>query len=307
MPAHYQGGKTASTGGETPPLRVIFYMIWTIKTLLDWSTKYFQDKEIESARLDAELLLAHTLKIRRLDLYLQFDRPLKPEELADYKSLLQRRIFHEPVAYITGKKEFWSREFFVTPDVLIPRPDTEVLIEVARENMSEKKHGFEIGLGSGILAITLLLEFPELKMTAIEVSEKAIAVAKKNADFHHVSDRLEIIHGDFFKEQISKNSYDFIISNPPYVSESEMLTLSPTILKYEPQNALIAGPQGLDFYPAIAEFSRNHLKENGFVAVEMGETQAESVKNIFLKSGFLTLQIKKDYGQKDRVLWVKRR
>lgn len=109
---------------------------WTIKTLIDWSTKYFQDKGIESARLDAELLLAHSLKIRRLDLYLQFDRPLKPEELADYKSLVQRRIAHEPVAYITGKKEFWSREFFVTPDVLIPRPDTEVLIEVVAKQIT---------------------------------------------------------------------------------------------------------------------------------------------------------------------------
>lgn len=276
---------------------------WTIKTLIDWSTKYFQDKEVESARLDAELLLAHTLKIRRLDLYLQFDRPLKPEELADYKSLVQRRILHEPVAYITGKKEFWSREFFVTPDVLIPRPDTEVLIEVARENMAGKNHGFEIGLGSGIISITLLLEFPELKMTAIEVSEKAILVAQKNAEFHGVSDRLQITYGDFFSSfPLPLASYDFIISNPPYVSESEMLTLSPTILKYEPQSALRAGSQGLDFYPAIAEFSKNHLKENGVVAVEIGETQAESVQNIFSKTGFSNILIKKDYAQKDRVL-----
>lgn len=275
---------------------------WTIKTLIDWSTKYFQDKEIESARLDAELLLAHTLKIRRLDLYLQFDRPLKPEELADYKSLVQRRIAHEPVAYITGKKEFWSRDFFVTPDVLIPRPDTEVLIEVARENIADKKHGFEIGLGSGIIAITLLLEFPELKMTAIEISEKAIFVAQKNAGFHGVSERLEIIHSDFFSFFPSPlASYDFIISNPPYVSESEMFKLAPTILKYEPRNALVAGPQGLDFYPAIAEFSKNHLKENGFVAFEMGETQAKPVKIIFSKNGFSNIQIKKDYAQKDRV------
>ena len=155
----------------------------------------------------------------------------------------------------------------------------------------------------------------KIRCQSREISEKAILVAQKNADFHGVSDRLEIIQGDFFSffpsplggegpRSGGEGCFDFIISNPPYVSESEMTVLPPTILKYEPHAALRAGSQGLDFYPAIAQFSKNHLKENGFVAVEIGDTQAEAIKNIFSKTGFSNIQIKRDYAGKDRVLWA---
>lgn len=290
--------------------------VWTLASLLSWCTRYFQDKALESPRLDAELLLAHSLGLRRLDLYLKFDQPLKPQELANFKTLLKRRVAHEPVAYIIGKKEFWSRDFEVTRDVLIPRPDTETLIECVLDPLKRRRgeppcspvnfSGFEIGVGSGIIAVTLLAECPNLHMTALDISEAAIAVAQKNAQRHGVSDRLQLINADFLipnSELQTPNIFDFIVSNPPYIPSHEIENLPASVKDFEPRMALNGGMDGLDFFRALVSFSQDHLKPDGFLAVEIAENQGESVVEIFRDAGFTT-HLKKDHAGLDRVVFA---
>jgi len=293
---------------------------WDIKKLLNWSTEYFQGKGIESSRLDAEILLSHLLHVRRLDLYLQFERPLHKKELADYKALIKRRVNNEPVAYIVGKKEFWSRDFVVTRDVLIPRPDTEVLVEVVLDELKsyiqkekgrgkkEEIFGFEVGVGSGNIAVTILSELKDVEISAIEKSEKAVKVASQNANLHGVQDRLQITQEDIFdytntKHETQNHSYDFIISNPPYCRTGEIQKLPATVRDFEPVDALDGGEDGLKYYRVLTEWSWNHLKENGFLAVEIGEDQGEVVLKMFQDAGFSGVKIKKDYGGLDRVVW----
>lgn len=275
---------------------------WTIKKILDWTQDYFYKKEIDSARLDAELLLSHVLQIKRLDLYLQFDRVLAPKELSAYKALIQRRVEHEPVATILGEKEFWSLTFKVTRDVLIPRPDTEVLVEQVLKKIGGAVHGFEIGIGSGAIAIALLKEVSFLQMEAVEISKAAVLLSQENARTHGVEDRLKIMVKDFLNDFSCVRKFDFIVSNPPYVSEEDFVKLPQTIKNFEPRLALVAADKGLAFYKVIAQKSHEWLKENGFVAVEIGETQGEAVKNIFLKNNLQDIKIIKDYVGLDRVV-----
>lgn len=279
------------------------WTIWTIKRLLQWSTAYFQEKGVTQARLETEVLLAHLLGLKRLDLYLKFDQRLSPSELNAYKDLIRRRLKSEPVAYIVGKKEFWSRDFLVTTDVLIPRPETEMLVQVVLDAVQGRQGGLlglEIGLGSGCIAITLLAEIKDLNMVALEVSSEAIEVARKNMACHGVDRRLAIIQGDFLTYQ-SEEAYDFIVSNPPYVTDSEMGRLSSTVREFEPHDALCAGPDGLKFYEPIAAFAATHLRAHGFVVVEIAETQGRAVENIFVAKGLKTRLIKDHVGH-DRVV-----
>jgi release factor glutamine methyltransferase len=309
---------------------------WTILKLLQWTTDYLKTKEMESPRLEAEVLLAHSLNLKRIDLYVQFERPLSAVELASFKTLLKRRVDHEPLAYIVGKKEFYGREFFVSPGVLVPRPETEMLVECVLSacrsspspalrapspQMGEGKDvaqsalvGFEIGLGSGCIAISLLCEIPTLTMDAVEISEKATQMARKNAEKHGVSDRLNISKADFLSPQNTEygrrntvdgrrsTQYDFIVSNPPYVSFEEMQRLPDTVKKFEPHQALEAGSDGLLFYPAIATFAKKHLKTKGLLAVEIGEDQGYRVAEIFKEVGFGEVEVRKDFARRDRVV-----
>ncbi|MBU0506767.1 MAG: peptide chain release factor N(5)-glutamine methyltransferase [bacterium] len=286
---------------------------WIIKKLLTWTTDYFTQKDIPTPRLDAEILLAHLLQIKKIDLYLQFDRSLLDSELAAFKQLVKRRVQHEPVAYMVGKKEFWSRDFIVSKDVLIPRPETEHIVDAVIDYIKEQGWqdkeitGYEVGLGSGCLAITLLCELPNLKMTAIEISDAAVEIAKKNAKNHGVLDRLEILCEDFLTSDPVKRgrratSYDLIVSNPPYIAEAEKTKLPQTVRDFEPIEALFADQEGLVFYPTIANFSKNYLRESGFVAVEIGETQGPKVAEFFQQAGLQSVAIKKDYAGLDRVV-----
>lgn len=289
---------------------------WTIKQLLSWSQEYFFKKRIETARLDSEILLAHVLSLKRLDLYLQFDRMLTAAELSQFKTLLQRRCHHEPVAYLVGKKEFWSRNFFVSKDVLIPRPDTETLIQAVLDHFKAppsessslteqaRTHGLEIGLGSGNIAITLLLELPDLTMTAVEISKAAIEIAGKNAAFHGVANRLQIIEGDILAGLPNfEMHFDFIVTNPPYVSSSEMKRLPETVREHEPHLALEAGEDGLEFYKVIADLAKKNLEKDKFLAVEIGEEQGKAVTKIFGSAGCSDIRVLKDYAGQDRVIF----
>lgn len=289
--------------------------IWTIAKMLDWCAEYFRFKDITSARLDAELLLAHVLNLPRLQLYMQFDRPLTAGELATFKEFVKRRSRFEPVAYITGKKEFWSREFLVKTGVLVPRPDTEVLIEAILEQLKLRSNteltGFEMGTGSGAIAVTLLAELPHLKMTAVENSPVACEVTLANAGKHGVAVRLNLINTDFTEySQLSTHDsslkIDFIISNPPYVAEHEFAMLPLDVRDHEPAAALLGGVDGLDYYRLLAPFARRVLAIGGFIAVEIGETQGLAVSEIFIDAGLSEITVKKDYAGMDRVVVAKR-
>ena len=297
--------------------------IWTILSLLNWSQNYLSEKNIQQSRLDSEILLSTTLGLKRLDLYLQFERILNEEELASFKTVLKRRANFEPIAYILGKKEFWSREFEVNSDVLIPRPETELLIEqtlkilgpspqpspTGGEGGSEGKGRqgegersvLEIGTGSGILAITLAKEIKNTQVDAIDISPKALALAKKNSDRLETSSKINFIEADFTSYNFSK-TYDMIISNPPYIPSQEIETLMKDVSNFEPRLALDGGKDGLDFYRKIAQKAPALLKPQGFVVVEIGESQAKDVTKIFEDAGLKNISVIKDYSDHNRVV-----
>jgi len=278
-------------------------LTWTLQALLLWCSKYFSDKALPTPRLDAELLLAFALKLRRIDLYLQFDRPMSDAELACVKAFIKRRAAGEPTAYIIGQKEFYSRPFSVTKDVLIPRPDTEILVDEILKFVANKAHGLEIGLGSGCIAITLLAERPEFTLTAIDISEAALAVAKTNAEVHGVLARLTLTHQDFLTDTATAETlFDFLVSNPPYIKQSELADLPMSVKDFEPHLALDGGVDGLVFYHAIAERAKTLVKSGGFVAVEIGDDQGEAVSALFTQSGLNSVTVKKDLAGLDRVV-----
>lgn len=279
---------------------------WNITQLLVKAAAYFTAKGIDSPRLDAELLLAHALGLRRIDLYLEFDKAPLPAELASFRGLVKRRAAREPVAYILGHKEFWSRNFKVTRDVLVPRPETEVLVAAAREfglrgSVGKDLMGLDVGTGSGIIAVTLLAEIKALKMVAIDVSTAAIAVAHENAQIHGVEDRLEakvITLGNYQPE----GKFNLIASNPPYIVSSKMAGLAPEIANHEPRIALDGGADGLDFFRVLVPFAAACLDTGGLLAVEIGEEQGLAVGAMFRAGGFSEVAIVKDHTRHDRVV-----
>lgn len=283
--------------------------IWTIKDLIEWCGAYFRDRALtDSPRLEAEILLAHVLGLRRLDLYLKFDQPLSPLELAAFKEVVKRRANHEPVAYITGKKEFFGREYFVDRTVLVPRPETELLVEKVLDCLDRHPgdqiiQGLEVGVGSGCVAVSLLCENKNLKMTALDISDDALRVARMNAEKLGVSDRVDFIRMDILAE-MPLGSFDFMVSNPPYISSNEYEKLSPDITRHEPVTALVGGEDGLVFYRRLAEVAHHLINNGGFIACEIGEEQARSVGDIFSGQGFLKTEIHKDLLGHDRVLVV---
>ena len=283
--------------------------ILTIKEALEKSADYLCKKNCLSPRLDAEVLLSHVTGLPRLQLYLQFDRPLSEGEKEHYRTLLKRRGEHEPVAYITGIKEFFSLVFQVTPAVLIPRPETEILAEQAIKRIDEWKRGhegrsprvFELGVGSGAVSICLLRRFPDLELTGSDISGEALKVAGRNAEIHHVSERLHLCEGDLFAGQ--GGSYDFIISNPPYIGEKERNTLPPDILRYEPPAALFAGPEGFDMIERIILEGEKKISSDGWILVEIGKGQSlKLLHKVEEGKKFRVVQAVEDYTGSVRVL-----
>lgn len=283
--------------------------ILTIKEALDKSADYLKKKGSLSPRLDAEILLSFILKLTRLQLYLQFDKPLSEDEIARYRELLKRRGEHEPVAYITGEKEFMSLPFYVNRGVLIPRPDTEVLVEQAikrilewistRENAMPRI--FEVGTGSGAIGICLLRRFPDLRITAGDISGEALETARKNAERHGVEGRLDLAQGDLFCGL--EGPFDFIISNPPYIAEKDKNALSPDILLHEPAQALFAGPEGLDVLIRIIREGKKIISPLGWILVEIGKDQYIKLLQIIREpEKFQSVQVVEDYAGLVRVL-----
>lgn len=260
---------------------------WTILALLRWSEDYFKKLEIDSPRLTAEILICHVLDIRRIDLYLQFDRPLNLRELAAYKKLVQRRALREPVAYITGRKGFWELEFEVDSNVLIPRPDTETLLSSALQVISRKKRAghfirvLELGTGSGavIVSIAAALE-NNCVFYATDVSCAALDVARKNHRVLTGNKHINFVSGAWFSCFKRKPSFDLIISNPPYIPTADIASLQPEIREYEPFAALDGGDDGLDSIRHIIGLAWEFLHPEGILLLEMGAEQKKGIKEI---------------------------
>ncbi len=276
----------------------------TVLESLKLSTEYLEKKGIESARLNAELLLAEILNCKRLDLYLKFDQPLKENEVDIYREWISRRGKFEPLQYIIGKVEFFGLQFKVTRDVLIPRSETEILVEEVI-NFAKDKSGLkilDIGTGSGNIPIALAKNLTNAEIISVDVSTKAIEVAKENALLNSVESKVEFILSDINHFKIETGLFDIVISNPPYVSAEEYPSLQKEIVEYEPSIALTDSNDGLDFYRTIAEKSKSFLKKEGKIFFEIGEKQFDDVEKILLKNNFLNIKITKDYQQIERVI-----
>jgi release factor glutamine methyltransferase len=285
---------------------------WTVLSMLNWTSDYLAEKGFENARLNSERLLAHILKCRRVDLYLNFDRPLSVDELAKFKELLKRRLGHEPLQYVLGETEFYSLPFKVVPGVLIPRPETELLVEKALE-LSQFRHTadrepyiLDIGTGSGNISIAIAKNLAQVRLLAIDESQDALAIAKENARINVVADRIEFRRLDILAEMPKEfaAAFDVIVSNPPYVSASEYEKLPPEIRQFEPKSALWAGEDGCDFYRCLAQIIRQWLKPGGFAIIEIGAGMAEEVSRIFRQAAFDEIQVFKDLAGRDRVIHV---
>lgn len=280
---------------------------WTILELVKWTTGYFKDHELESARSEAEILLAHALELRRIDLYLNHDQPLCDDELKRFKALIRRRINREPLAYITGTREFWSLELAVNPSVLIPRPETECLVEAVLPCLvdagSPHKRVLDMGTGSGAIVIVLAHEHPRHHYTAMDRSLTALHTARENARRHGVSNCIDWFCGNWDDALASdRKCFDLVVSNPPYVRSGELSGLQPEIHRHEPLSALDGSADGLACLRRIIQSACRLLRSGGTLAVEMGYDQTADVRRLSDATGAYTdFRMIRDYSGLDRV------
>ena len=274
---------------------------WTVLALIKWTANYFAGKGIENGRLDAELLLAEILKLNRIGLYLNFDRPVQSDELAAFRALIERRARREPIAYILGHCEFWSLTFKVGPEVLIPRGDTETLVEAALKVLPPGGTLLDVGVGSGAIALAIAHERQDLQVEGIDLSPAALAIALENAQTLGVATRVTLRQGDLFALEGSRQ-YDVIVSNPPYIAIGEKATLMPEVRDFEPSLALFAGDDGLDCYRALIPAAKAALKDAGTLLVEVGVGQAAAVAELFAVAGYAEISTSRDLSGIERVV-----
>jgi release factor glutamine methyltransferase len=277
---------------------------WTIRSLLAWMTQDFGALGLDTPRLDAELLISHVLGMGRVRLYMEFDRPLSAAELAELRALLVRRRRREPVAYIVGQREFYLREFAVSPAVLIPRPDTETLVARALELLPAEQPARVLDLctGSGAIAVTLAAERPHVQVTATDVSAEALALAQGNAQRHGVLPRMRFLHGDLFEALPRGEHFDLVVANPPYVVAGEIPELAAE-LQHEPVLALSGGDDGLLVLSRLCAEVADSLEQRGALLFEVGAGQAPQVERLLRAAGRLgDVRSHKDLGGIERVV-----
>ncbi len=289
---------------------------WTIQEILNVTTEFLKDKGIESPRLCAEVLLAHQLKKSRVELYLEFEQPLSSLEIDGYRSLIRRRLKREPIQYITGHQEFWSLDFLVGPAVLIPRAETELLVEetlkLRERNLlsdSSQPKILDLGTGSGAIAIALAKEIESATIWASDISFDALAVARDNAKHHNLNSKINFCQGDFL-QPISNTSisFDMIISNPPYIPTDIFQTLPPEILYHEPRIALDGHENGMHFIKRIIEESGSYLKPGGWLLIEMDPDQTERALNLINSTQSFSYKERiRDYRKKYRLVKAQKR
>jgi len=277
---------------------------WTIGAILNWTASYLADKGASAPRLDAEILLSHCLKVDRLHLYLNLDRPLRPDERSQFRDLVRRRAAREPVALITGKKEFWSISFRIKPGVLIPRPETEILVEVVLQEIKDNPapRVLEIGAGSGAVSVAVARDNPRTEAIATDIEQAVLDTARLNAEEAGVGPSVQFVAMDLFDAIRGGVGFDVIYSNPPYVPTGIIPTLEPEVRDFEPLRALDGGPDGLDVIRRLATHAVDFLNQPGALALEFGDGQEENVQNIFASSGFREIRIFRDLAGKARVI-----
>lgn len=276
----------------------------TVLESIKLSTEYLEKKGVESPRINAEILLAHILNCKRLELYLAFDRPLGEAEVSLYRSFLKRRGEYEPLQYIIGSVEFYGLPFNVNSSVLIPRQETEILVEEVINEYRNKADLsiLDIGTGSGNIAIALAINLPGTRVTGIDISEDALELARKNSALNSTIDSVKFFHNDILKDDDAGNEFDVIVSNPPYVSEKDFEKLRPELKIYEPRRALTDDADGLIYYRKILSKADRLLKSGGRLFFEIGQGQSASVKDIFEEYNFTAIRIKNDYLNIERVI-----
>lgn len=274
----------------------------SLKELYYHGKELMKQSGIENPELEASVLLAKALSIKANDIYVRPEKEVKPEELEDFRQLLERRIRREPIAYIVGEKEFYSRSFVVTPDVLIPRPETEILVEEALKILDDlvSPSIIDIGTGSGCIAVTIGCECQNASIFASDISPEAILIARKNAQGHGVSRRVSFVCSDLL-DCFKDRSFELAISNPPYVEKSDYVSLDPDVRDYEPKLSLVGGEDGLDYIRRIVSESRRILKKGGWCIIEIGAGQSDRVTEMLEEAGFKDISLSKDLSGIERV------
>ena len=279
--------------------------IWRVIDLLKWGEQYFSDNDFDNPRKEIEILLQDILECKRVDLYLRFEEPLGKNQLKILREWVQRRKNREPIQYITGKVEFYNLILNITPDVLIPRPESERLIEIllCTVGKDEKISILDIGTGSGCIALALGKELPQANILGVDNSENAINLSKLNATMLGI-ENTNFIQMDFLNDTIDKK-FDIIVSNPPYIPKEEMESLMPDVKKYEPYSALTDSSDGLTFYHKISENSHTLLRSKSWLFIEVGLGEHPNrAKQIFINDKFKNVELVKDYNGDDRILKV---
>lgn len=282
--------------------------VWTIMEILNWTKQHFAAKGVENPRLDAEVLLCAVLKCQRIKLYTEFDKPLSEDERQLMRSFVERRAKHEPLAYIIGERAFMRNSFKVTPATLVPRPETELLVEsLVQASKLLKADGavkiLDIGTGSGAILVSLLDYLPAAVGVGVDISNAALAVAKENAANIGVDKRAAFRYSDVFSNVPLEKKFDIIVSNPPYIPAADIAMLDKDV-QQEPHSALDGGADGLDFYRRIVREAAAHLADDGLLAFEIGINQSEAVQKLCLTSGFKQVAVRNDYADIPRMVFA---
>ena len=285
---------------------------WKLLDILNETSSFFASREIENPRLQAELLLADVLEMRRRDLYLQFERLLTPDEVDGYREHVKKRAQRVPVQYITGEAGFRELMLTVREEVLIPRPETEMLVEVALEFLSSREEPLvlDLGCGSGAIALAIAGEHPTARLVAIDLSGEALAVTRENAERGEMAERVEMLCGDLFaplRERVEEERFDAIVSNPPYVRSGDIAELEPEVREHEPHLALDGGEDGLDCYRRIVGEAGEFLQPEGCLFLEVGDGQGEAVSGLLDAEGcFEDIEMRLDLNDIPRVVMARR-
>jgi release factor glutamine methyltransferase len=277
----------------------------TVLEVIKLSTEYLQKKGVESARANAEILLADILKCKRLELYLAFDKPLAEKEVEIYREAIRKRGLRIPLQYIIGNVEFYGLKIFVNENVLIPRPETELLVEQMIKELEVNLilKILDIGVGSGNISIAISKNLPNSNVVGIDVSEEALKIAKQNVQSHNLENRIEFKLFDVLKSDVEVlGKFDVIVSNPPYVSENDFNNLEPELKIYEPKIALSDNADGISFYRKIILSSKILLNTNGKLYFEMGKDQYIDISKMMSDAGFTKIKITKDYSGIERII-----
>jgi len=278
----------------------------TVLEAIQKSTEFLAKKGVESPRLQAELLLAHLLKMPRMKLYLSFERALAPAETDALRELVKRRGRREPFQHITGSVSFCGLEIAVNRQALVPRPETELLAELGWQFLStlnpQPSTALDFGTGTGCIAIALAVKCPNAKITATDVSAEALALAGENVARHNVAGQIQFFRGDGFAAFSTDETFDLIISNPPYIPTGEIATLQPEVRDFDPRAALDGGADGLDFYRRLGREAKSFLKPDGRIMLEFGDGQDGAIRKIFEAEKWIVEAVKEDYSHRARIL-----